>query len=131
MRRFAYLAAPLALLALPAYAAATDSTDALAPDLRDALHCAAVLALTSAEQQRGNPAARALPALAERGKRFFAIIGARAMDEAALTREAVRDLLAADAAAIQRRAAAEPEQTLPAQAQPCLARLDAVVPPGT
>jgi hypothetical protein len=131
MRRLTLLAAPMSLLALPAHAAPADTADTLTPDLRDALHCAAVLALTSAEQQRGNPAALALPALAERGKSYFAIIGARAMHEARLTREAVRDLLAADVAEIQRRAAAETDQTLSVQAQQCLVRLDAAVPPGS
>ena len=76
-------------------------------------------------------AALALPALAERGKRYFAMIGARAMDEAELTREAVRDVLAADVAEIQRRAAGEPDQALPLQAQRCLGRLDEAVPPGS
>jgi hypothetical protein len=131
MRRFVLFAAQLALLALPALAAPADTADTLTPDLRAALHCAAVLALTSAEQQRGNAAALALPALAERGKSYFAIIGARAMDEAGLTREAVRDLLADDVAELQRRTAAEPDQTLPMQARRCFVRLDAVVPPGS
>jgi hypothetical protein len=130
MRCLALVAASMALLALPARAVPTDTPDTLTPNLRDALHCAAVFALTSAEQQRGNPAALALPALAERGKRYFTIIGARAMDEAGLTREAVRDRLAADVAESQRRAAAEPDQTLAYQTQRCLVGLDAEVPPG-
>jgi len=129
MRCLALFAFPLAVLAPPAFAAPSDPASALTPDLRDALHCAAVFALTSAEQQRGNPAALALPALAERGKGYFAIIAARVMDEAGLTREAVRDLLVADSVQLQRRAAAAPGETLPVQAQRCLARLDAEVPP--
>ncbi len=131
MRRPALFAAQIALFAFPAYAAPFETAGAPTPELREALHCAAALALTAAEQQRGNPAALALPALAERGKRYFAVIGAQAMDEAGLTREAVRDILVAEVAEMQRRAAAEPDQALAVQAQRCLVRLDAAVPPGS
>ena len=127
MGRLAILAAISALFTTPASAAPVPG--ALTDDLRDALHCAAALALAAAEQQGGNPTMLALPPLAERGKRYFAIIGARAMDEAGLTREAVRDVLAADVVEIRRRAAGEPDQALPQQAQRCLVRLDAAVPP--
>jgi hypothetical protein len=75
--------------------------------------------------------------MAVRGKRFFADVGERVLRETALSRDAVRDLLVADVADMQRRAATDPahdpahdaDDELTAQVQPCLARLDAAVPP--
>lgn len=97
-------------------------------DLRADLHCAAAFALAASEQARGTPAALALPALAERGKRFFADAGARAVEQGGMTQEAVRDLLVAEVAQIQRRLAADPGHALAAEVTPCLPRLDAAAP---
>ena len=128
MRYLAIFVAQLALIAQPARAALANPTF-VTPDLREALHCAAALALTADEQKAGTAAALALPPLEERGKRYFALIGARAIDEAKLTREAVRDVLIADVAEVRRRAVANPAEPLATQAQQCLPRLDAAVPP--
>ncbi|AXU18731.1 hypothetical protein C7W88_06250 [Novosphingobium sp. THN1] len=62
-----------------------------------------------------------------RGKTFFADTGERAMKEGALTREQVRDLIAVQVQALQ--TAPDPDKALSALAKPCLARLDATVPP--
>ncbi len=137
MRHLPKFTAAIMLMALPALAtpranpraASGAARGALAPELRDALYCAAALALASDEQRAGTPAALALPPLEDRGKRYFAQIGARAIDEAGLTREAVRDLLIADVAEVRRRAAVDSDQQSAAQAKQCLARLDAAVPP--
>lgn len=93
------------------------------------LHCAAAFAIAASEQARGSAAALALPPLAVRGKRFFADVGTRAVEQGGMTQEAVRDLLVAEVTAMQRRAATDPNRELVAQVRPCLARLDAAVPP--
>ena len=139
MSRFLSLAALiLALLAAPLMAA-PDTPAAPDAALRADLHCAAAFAIAASEQARGSGAAMALPPLAVRGKRFFAETGTRAVEQGGMTPEAVRDLLVAEVAAMQRRAAADPANSQPANSQadrelvaevkPCLVRLDAVVPP--
>lgn len=134
MLRFLSAAAlVLALITSPLAAAAPGSMPNAAPlpdaALRADLHCAAAFAIAASEQARGSAAALALPPLAVRGKRFFAEAGARAVEQGGLTQEAVRDLLMADVTEMQRRAAADPDRELAAAVKPCLARLDAVVPP--
>lgn len=93
---------------------------------RDDLRCAAAFAIVALEQSGGD-ALEGWPPLAVRGKTFFADTGERAMKEGALTREQVRDLIAAQVQALQ--TAPDPDKALSALAKPCLARLDATVPP--
>ncbi len=120
----------LALLASPLVAAPPAAPDpALAADLQADLHCAAAFAIAASEQTRGSAAALALPPMAVRGKRFFADVGARAVEQGGMTQVAVRDLLVAEVTAMQRRAAANPDTQLAAEVRPCLTRLDAAVPP--
>lgn len=122
----------LALVTSPLTAAPPAAPPATAvPDaaLRADLHCAAAFAIAASEQARGSAAALALPPMAVRGKRFFADVGARAVEQGGMTQEAVRDLLVAEVTAMQRRAAADPDRELAAEVRPCLARLDAAVPP--
>lgn len=118
----------LALLTAPLAAAPPPSA---APDaaLKADLHCAAAFAIAASEQARGSAAALALPPMAVRGKRFFADVGARAVEQVGMTQDAVRDLLVAEVTAMQRRAAADPDRELAAEVRPCLVRLDAAVPP--
>ncbi|MBX9662479.1 hypothetical protein [Novosphingobium sp.] len=118
----------LALVTTPVTAA--PETPAV-PDaaLQADLHCAAAFAIAASEQARGSAAALALPPLAVRGKRFFADVGARAVEQGGMTQEAVRNLLVAEVTAMQRRAATDPNRELVAEVRPCLARLDAAVPP--
>jgi hypothetical protein len=118
----------LALIASPVMAAPSP-TSALAPELQADLHCAAVFAIAATEQMRGSAAASKLPPLVIRGKHFFIDAGTRAVEQGGLTQEAVRDLLTADVAAMQRRAAAEPDRSLVGEVTPCLPRLDARIPP--
>jgi hypothetical protein len=127
MFRTAFVAALLAVLvtALAPLAAAPTAPDAA---LRSDLHCAAAFAIAASEQARGGAAALALPPLAVRGKRYFADVGERAV-RAGMTQESVRDLLTADVAEMQRRASVDPDNELAAEVKPCLARLDAAVPP--
>lgn len=121
----------LALVTSPVTAAPEAPEAPAAPDaaLLADLHCAAAFAIAASEQARGSAAALALPPLAVRGKRFFADVGARAVEQGGMTQEAVRDLLVAEVTAMQRRAATDPNRELVAEVRPCLARLDAAVPP--
>jgi hypothetical protein len=129
MLRFHFAAAPILALVTAPLVAAPTATPVL-PDaaLRADLHCAAAFALAASAQARGSAAALALPPLAVRGKRFFADVGAGAVEQGGMTQEAVRDLLVAEVTAIQRRVAADPDRELVAEVRPCLARLDAALP---
>jgi hypothetical protein len=128
MRALALIAALSLALPAPAIAA-----DAPAPRLTDThrteLRCAAAFALAANAQAQGDEAAQGLPPLAVRGKRYFTMVGQQVMEQAGLTREQVRDLLAADASAIQRAAASDPAAALTGAVKPCLASLEAKVPP--
>ncbi len=108
----------------PPLAEVSQLTTAARTDLR----CAATFAIVATEQAGGD-ALTGWPPLATRGKRFFADTGTRVMAEGGLSREAVRTALAAEVAALQ--SAKDPEAALADLAKPCLARLDATVPPLT
>jgi hypothetical protein len=122
---FALAAIPLAVLVMPHIMRAA----APSADLTAELHCAAAFAIAASEQARGSAAALALPPMAVRGKRYFADVGERAVRAGGMTPETVRDLLTAEVVAMQRRAAADPDRELAGEVKPCLARLDAAVPP--
>lgn len=132
------LAAASALFLSSLASAQTPAPAAPAPDLskltmehRAALKCAAVFAIVASEQQRGLDSALGWPPLAWRGKEYFVRTSARVMDEAALTREQVRDLLVADVAALQKQAndSKDPDGTIAPLVKPCLTLLDAEVAP--
>lgn len=118
----ALAAAPPAALAAPPARAPSAETDA-------SLGCAAAFAVAATEQRRGERAALALPPLAVRGKEYFVRVSAKAMDETGLNREQVRALLGAHVAKLQAGAANDPDGAMTAVVTPCLARLDAEVPP--
>lgn len=125
---FALAAMPVA----PAVAAdppATSPPPRLTDAQRQDLRCAAAFALGAAAQAQGDAAAQGLPPLGTRGKRYFALVGDRVIDQSGMTREQVRDVLTAEAAAIQKAGATDPDDALGAVIGPCLARLDATVPP--
>lgn len=123
MRIFALLPA-LFLAASPVLA--QSSAPALSEVLRTDLRCSAAFAIVAMEQAGGD-ALPGWPPLALRGKTFFADTGERVMREAGLTREAVRTQIAGQVQALQ--AAPDPDAALAALAGPCVARLDATVPP--
>lgn len=93
---------------------------------RTDLRCSAAFAIVAMEQAGGD-ALPGWPPLALRGKSFFADTGERVMREVGLARDAVRALIAAEVQALQ--AAPDPDAALAALAEPCVARLDATVPP--
>lgn len=129
---------PLVLL-LSAPLMAQDGSDPavrLAPEHRVALRCGAAFALVASDQQRAAPGADRWPPLAERGREYFVRTAARIMDEAALGRDAVRDLVVREVAALQAEsaAAADPAAAFGAVMDQCLPLLDAAlapVPPAT
>lgn len=129
MLRFLSAAVLILALVTSPVAAVPMAPGAPDPALQADLHCAAAFAIAASEQARGSAAALALPPLAVRGKRFFADVGARAVEQGGMTQAAVRDLLVAEVTEMQRRAAADPDKELAAEVKPCLARLDAAVPP--
>ncbi len=134
MRHPLCLAALLSLLAQsalaqPALATPPPQPAGLTDDHRAALQCAATFAVVATEQARGEEAALAFPMLAVRGKRYFAAVGDKVVGEAGLTKEQVRDILTADVAALQARAGTDPDGALRTAMKPCLARLEAEVPP--
>lgn len=132
MLRPAFVAALTALLAMalsPLNAAPAAPDPELRAELRTELHCAAAFAIAASEQARGSAAALTLPPLKVRGKRYFADVGERAVTMGGMSREAVQALLTDDVMQMQRRAAANPDQALTNEVKPCLARLDAAVPP--
>lgn len=129
MLRFLSAAALILALVTSPATAAPDAPPPPDAALRADLHCAAAFAIAASEQARGSAAALGLPPLAVRGKRFFADVGARAVEQGGMTQVAVRDLLVGEVREMQRRAAADPEKELAAEVKPCLARLDAAVPP--
>lgn len=129
MLRFLSAAALILALVTSPVTAAPDVPTLPDVALRADLHCAAAIAIAASEQARGSAAALALPPLAVRGKRFFADVGARAVEQGGMTEAAVRDLLVGEVREMQRRAAADPDRELTAEVRPCLARLDAAVPP--
>lgn len=119
-----HLAAPLLLLMQPGPAFAQAAT--LPAQTSEDLRCAAAFAIVALEQSDGQGPS-GWPPLAQRGKRFFADAGERAMKEGGRSREQVRDIIATEVRALQ--AAPHPDGALAALAKPCTARLDATVSP--
>lgn len=104
-------------------APATPEVTVSLPDLpieqATSLRCAGALAVTAAKQQNGDADALRYPMLGDRGREFFVQTMARLMDEAKLTRPALRWYLVKEAEALK-----EPgrlDQVMPA----CLMLLDA------
>lgn len=121
---FALTPAALAQSAAPVLPDLSRLTD----DHRAMLRCGAAFAIVATTQANGESLA-GWPPLSVRGKRYFIDAGVAVMQGAALDRITVRDLIAADVRALQ--TAADPDAALAALAKPCLAQLDATVPPLT
>jgi hypothetical protein len=121
-------AAPLLAAAEPPAAPPVAKLDA---EQSAALACAATFAVVASEQARGVKSAYDWPPLRARGREYFVRVGARTLDQSGATREQVRAWLEADVAALQQRAKAsgDPDAVIAAAIRPCLARLDAEVPP--
>ena len=118
------MAMPLLILsAALTLAAAPAAPRPLTADEHAALRCAAVFAIVSAQQARGDPAVGQYPSLARRGREFFVATAARLMDEAGLDEAGIKAAAESEAAAVRAEGAA-PLMPL------CLALLDAGAPAG-
>lgn len=130
-----YSRAMLTILLAAAAAASAPAAPAdlsrLTADHKAALRCAAVFAVVAAEQDRGSKAALELPPLVWRGREYFVRTSTRVMAEAHLSREAVRGLLEANVADMQREATkvGDPDAELAVAVRPCAERLEKTVPP--
>jgi hypothetical protein len=121
----------LALIAaLPLLIAAADAP---VLDSATALRCSAAFAIVANEQARGIASARAWPELGPRGREFFVQAGGRLMDEEKLSRAQMQARFKAEVERLQAEAIAAPDPAAAMRAVmvPCLALLDAAVPPGT
>jgi len=101
----------------------------LQPTLEQAtlLRCSAAFAIIASDQARGDESALAYPPLGERGMEYFVRSSARLMDELALTRESLQDLLAAEVVRLREPSgsADRPGAMVDAVMQPCLLSLEA------
>jgi hypothetical protein len=116
------------MAALPAPLAAQQGV----VDLATALRCSAAFGIIASEQQRGVTASlKDYPPLGQRGREFFVQTGARLMDEQKLTREQVQMRFKAEVDKLQAEAISAPDPAAMVRAVmvPCLALLDATVPP--
>ncbi len=122
--------AALALLSAPAWAVPSPPQPAPTVELSAAVRCAALFGIVAGEQARGQADAQRFPPLAQRGREFFVLTGARLMDAEGLDRAAVQARLHAEVDRIQAESAAAPSARayVDAAMQPCLALLDANVP---
>lgn len=93
----------------------------LTADEHAALRCAATFAIIAAQQAHGDRAVASYPPLAQRGREFFVITGARLIDNAGLDDAGVK-------AAAEAEAAGARMQDTAAIMPFCLKLLDAEVP---
>lgn len=111
----------LLLVALTAPLSAQAAAPAVSPHVQTGLRCAALFSIIAADQARQG--ARDWPPLAVRGREFFVRVSARAMDEGQLDRAALQARMQQEALGL-RTAASQAAIKVP-----CLAMLDANIPP--
>ena len=116
---------------VPAPAATPADYSRLTEDHKAALRCAAAFAVVATEQQRGEKDALGYPPLAFRGREYFVRVAAQVIDQARLSRDAVRALLVQDVAEMQQQAGAiaDPAGEIKLVIRPCLDRLEKLVAP--
>ncbi len=99
---------------------------AMSPQSAQDIRCVAVLGIVASDQRRAPKTWVGLPPLGSDGARFAAVVGARTMAETGQTREAVRDLILADVAKLQK------SKTIPrGDVEACVTRMTIVAPPPT
>lgn len=97
---------------------------ALSPQSMQDIRCVAVLGIVAYDQRRAATEWADLPSIGADGERFAGIVGERTMKESGRTREAVKDLILADVAALQK------SKAIPrAEVDTCMKRMAAVAPP--
>jgi hypothetical protein len=106
------------MILLPLFAAALSAESA--QDIR----CVAVLGIVAYDQRRETTEWADIPPVAKDGERFAGIVGERTMKETGQTREAVKDLILAQVAAVQK------AKDVPrAEVETCVKRMAVVAPP--
>jgi hypothetical protein len=107
------------MIALAALAAA-----ALSPQSAHDIRCVAVLGIVAYDQRRDATEWADIPSVRADGERFAGIVGERTMKESGRTREAVKALILAEVAAVQKaKTVARPEVAA------CVKRMAVVAPP--
>jgi hypothetical protein len=101
MTRIAILAALALTLAAPALAQQARPAPQLNDDQKTLLHCSATFALVSGRQHAKDPQALAFPDVTERGREYFVRAMVQLMDQAGLDHDAIRSLVAQEAAGLQ------------------------------
>jgi alkylhydroperoxidase/carboxymuconolactone decarboxylase family protein YurZ len=100
------------------------ATAALSPQSTQDIRCVAVLGIVAYDQRRDATEWADLPSVGVDGERFAGIVGERTMRETGRTREAVKDLILAEVAAIQK------AKTIPRpEVESCIKRMTVVAPP--
>ena len=102
----------------------------LTPAQRQDLTCAAAFAIIASEQERGVTSALEYPTLVSRGRAFFVTTAERVVTETASDDAAVGAALKTIVGQLQADAAQsnDPAGVIDAVMEPCLERLDAIVP---
>jgi hypothetical protein len=121
---------PLLLSLQAAPASPPPAPPALSPAQREDLTCAAAFAIIASEQTRGVSSALAYPTLVVRGRTYFVKTAERIVAETASSDEAVGMALTAIVQQLQTDAAQsnDPAGVIDAVMEPCLKKLDALVP---
>ncbi len=115
------------ILALSVTSLAASPPVSLNADQAEQVRCVAALAVAAYDQQRGALGWAGFPWLPDRGKRFSGIIGDRLVKDTGLSRDAIRQAIIGEVAALQKRAGPQLEaQTL---VRSCIAVMDKVDPP--
>lgn len=129
MKRLMIIALPLATLA--ASPPAPPAPLSLNLEQVEQVRCVAALAIAANDQVRGAPGWVGFPWLPDRGKRFAGIIGDQLVTDTKMTREAIRDNILAEVAALQARAVAStnPQPEAQSLVRSCIAMMDKIDPP--
>jgi hypothetical protein len=99
------------------------ATSALSPQSTQDLRCVALLGIVAYEQGRDSEWRDMAPIKTD-GERFAGVVGERVMKETGKTREAVKELILADVAALQKA-----KNLLRGEVDSCIARMAVVAPP--
>lgn len=121
---------PLLMLLQPAAPTPVVAAPTLTAAQRDDLTCAAAFAIIASEQERGVTTALAYPTLVSRGRTFFVTTAERVVTETASSDEGVGLALRGIVEDLQGQAAQsnDPAGVVDVIMEPCLKKLDAVVP---
>lgn len=124
---------PAALLLAAALCAVPASASAAAPklpELESQVHCALVLGQIAREQSQKQPRAERFPPMANPGREFFVVTGARALDEQAVTLATIEAYYMSRFAVLQDSLtkAADPAAALDREYVQCLPQFAQVAP---